>query len=1187
MNFSAPAPQVTVSLEKEKTVTAAALPTPTATVAAAPKKTTTLLERLTGLVAAAAPAPAVTTATAHRTTVVATPPAPPPAPVPTAPTVILQSSPLGTLRTVSVPDAPAQIAVQVTGGPSEGKPRILPSATYAGPTEPFWATEGAGGAAPDTWSEYPAIANVDLATLDIENVGTIFFGPGLTDGLTQVADILEYKGDPVVTGTVVRNIVVGANQLQGDVTFTGSGQAAVTVTGSTVDISVPPPPPVVAVDSLNLLTGAVTLTSTTNTVTITPSGNTIDLEVQQTAVVDKLNGLTGEVVLSSSDGSITITPDTLTDKINISAVAVAPTAWANYPAISAVDLSSNALTDSNGVVAITADAALTLGKNQINLLAQNGAFGGSIGLTAKSGTLGTNGGLIELTADGGSEPTGLFGQINIVANPGTANVLDVPVTTGGSINIQANSGGSITTATSKVVLNAGGINIYSGVGTPFGSLFGYTYINASLGISLVAGAFTSGLQQPGTVYLYGETGITLGADTYAHNIYPILGSNLVLNGRITGEVVNINNAGTIAFNTGGALTGVATINGASYPPAAGGVTSLNTLTGAVDLVAGTDISITPVDNTLVISATGGAAPTEITNAGATVSCTSTGAISATTASTTPEENRISLTANGGISITSNNETLELVSQSSVTSKLTFDALGNQVLQAGDGGIISNFTTGQITLQAYNAGPGTLAASLDLKPDGVVNLSSVAGADVTIGTGDISALGTQILLSKNDLTVPYPGLYVGPSFLWFNGSKITPGIPSKITNVDQSSSVECTDAGPIVASAKATSTVTLTTADTTPPSVEVGNGIVSLNSSADSGSVVVGNGVVLLKSAASAANISVGLTDPGEVQLTPAVGSSLLLTNLPAASKPDIVYYDTSNRGAVSYGPLEIPIATEIANAGASVVCNTDTTVVIAQTTTSGGVTLDATGNLLLYGGSAGNPPSSNLDLQASGVINLTSSVGSDVTVKSGDVAAGGTQVVVASAGTAPAVGLYVSPSELKFNGTALPLTAGVTTLNSASGAVNIVAGTNIDISTVGQNITVTNTAPGSTLGKFGSTTGALALTGTYAAMATQTFTTTIAAAPLLVWGNLSLLNPTGGGSDAVVSARLLINGTAGLVQTITIPNGHTQTTSLLGGGTGPTPAGTFNVVVQALVSGGSATRVNCAIITNAQYTPSA
>jgi len=785
---------------------------------------------------------------------------------------------------------------------------------------------------------------VDLATLDIENVGTIFFGPGLTDGLKQVADVLEYKGDPVVTGTVVRNIVVGANQLQGDVTFTGSGQAAVTVTGSTVDISVPPPPPVVAVDSLNTLTGALTLTSTTNTVTITPSGNTIDLEVQQTAVVDKLNGLTGEVVLSSSDGSITITPDTLTDKINLSAVAVAPTAWANYPAINTVDLSSNPLTDSNGVVAITADAALTLGKNKINLLAQNGAFGGSIGLTAKSGTLGTNGGLIELTADGGSEPTGLFGQINIVANPGTANVLDVPVTTGGSINIQANSGGSITTATSKVVLNAGGINIYSGVGTPFGSLFGYTYINASLGISLVAGSFTSGLQQPGTVYLYGETGITLGADTYAHNIYPILGSNLVLNGRVSGEVVNINNAGTIAFNTGGALTGVATINGASYPPAAGGVTSLNSLTGGVTLAAGTDISIVPTGNTLTINATGGSAPTEITNAGGTVSCGGDGSI---TASQTGSVGGFNLNATGDLTLYGG------ATGGPVAAKLTLPTTGNIRLETNN-----NTAPNSQLIMAQNGSSLTLGA-------GQATLKYISGA-VTLTAG-------------NSLL----NLYTS-------------------TDPDSFSSLEMQKANATTLGGDAGVTIRTGVTGTAPVSI-TGHTDVTITSSTTAAKLQVAGG----------AAVQAGVAD---LTLTNTVAGNIKAPNLAAATKPDVVYYDTTSK-ALSYGMPAIP--TTIANAGASVACNADTTVVMSQTTTSGGMTLDATGNLLLYGGSVGNPPASNLDLQASGVINLTSGAGSDITVKSGNVAAGGTQVVVASTGTAPAVGLYVSPSALYFNGSVI------------------------------------------------------------------------------------------------------------------------------------------------------------------------
>lgn len=124
----------------------------------------------------------------------------------------------------------------------------------------------------------------------------------------------------------------------------------------------------------------------------------------------------------------------------------------------------------------------------------------------------------------------------------------------------------------------------------------------------------------------------------------------------------------------------------------------------------------------------------------------------------------------------------------------------------------------------------------------------------------------------------------------------------------------------------------------------------------------------------------------------------------------------------------------------------------------------------------------------------------------------------------------------------------------------------------------------SVLGKFGSITSTLALTGTFANMATQTFTTTVNAAPLLSWGNLSIVD---GGSGSVVEARLLINGTGGISSLTTVTNNHNQVISLLGGGTGPSPASTFNVALQARVTSGGASRLNAAVTTLAQFTTSA
>ena len=214
-------------------------------------------------------------------------------------------------------------------------------------------------------------------------------------------------------------------------------------------------------------------------------------------------------------------------------------------------------------------------------ISAGGGLGGFITATANPGAGGISGGNITLTANGGTAPAGLYGQIDIIANEGVSDPGTGAITTGGYVNIVANSGGALGNLTSRIDLNAGGLNLYAGITTPITSVFGYGFINALTGLSLVAGTFSSAFQVPGTVYLYGLSGIVLGSDTYATKIYPYWNGltappNLEINGRTTisgNAYVALSNVSTISFDAtaGGAITGVQSINGSVYPPPAGSI----------------------------------------------------------------------------------------------------------------------------------------------------------------------------------------------------------------------------------------------------------------------------------------------------------------------------------------------------------------------------------------------------------------------------------------------------------------------------------------------------------------------------------------------------------------------------------------------------------------------------------------
>lgn len=312
--------------------------------------------------------------------------------------------------------------------------------------------------------------------------------------------------------------------------------------------------------------------------------------------------------------------------------------WASFPALSDVNINSSNLNSVNQVnlntggnaVMLTAGSGNILNVNgspvggttntisgtdtfmtasgfgsgsfNVSAISASGGLGGQVSISASPGDVGANSGQVSITANGGSAPAGLFGQVSIIANQGVSDPGTGAITTGGYINIQANSGGITSpTATSRIDLNAGGLNLYAGIASPITSVEGYAFINGAGGVSLVAGTWTSAFQEPGTVYLYGLTGVVVGSDLYATDIYPYWNglappANLSLNGRTTlsgTAYVDINNANTISFDAGGAgaLSGVQTINGSAYPPASGGVASLNSIAGAVNLVAGTDILV--------------------------------------------------------------------------------------------------------------------------------------------------------------------------------------------------------------------------------------------------------------------------------------------------------------------------------------------------------------------------------------------------------------------------------------------------------------------------------------------------------------------------------------------------------------------------------------------------------------------
>jgi hypothetical protein len=363
-----------------------------------------------------------------------------------------------------------------------------------------------------TWSEYPAISSINADGYNILNPNAI---------------IAQDGNDLAIRASVGNSLI-----LQGEITFDNLGG----VLPAEVKLT---PTGLIAFGQTKV--GQLTNISTIN-----------GLNVDTIGGVASVNGLTGALTLSPGS-NISFITDSGAKSITINA---------SGGGTGNTITGANTFMTATGATLATANSIITAG----------GGIGGNIQLTASAGDLGVSGGNISLVSNGGTGLGGLYGVINMTAQPGTDLVSGLA--TGGSINILANS--PTVGATSKVAITGGGVNIYSGIFTPLASVFGYTFINASLGISLVSGGFSPFPQSPGTTYIYGAQGIILDNGVYATDIQPIWDGNplvppapLTIHGRTAGGSnvpVILNNVNNISMQGDGNITGVNNINGSPYPP---------------------------------------------------------------------------------------------------------------------------------------------------------------------------------------------------------------------------------------------------------------------------------------------------------------------------------------------------------------------------------------------------------------------------------------------------------------------------------------------------------------------------------------------------------------------------------------------------------------------------------------------
>ena len=306
---------------------------------------------------------------------------------------------------------------------------------------------------------------------------------------------------------------------------------------------------------------------------------------------------------SADTGATGVTGPTGTAGTNGTTGATGPTGssanaslWSTFNAVSAVTLAGNNITSGAGNSAtITGDTNLTLQSTAANVIVD--AYASNQQLARATTTLttdrganviqpaimnltaqGGSGGAIELNAKAGYQDLVGYGSVALNAF-GSTN--DPFFTLGGKIDITAYSAGvgDYGGATSRVSASAATIALSAGAAPTIPGLAGSMNMFGQGAVSIVASVIPPVLPQvPETVYCYGLAGVRLESpagvqslsDTYIGNLYPLSGSDLVLQGRtLPNGYVRIQDCTNFDMVGAGAITGVNLINGSAYPPPAG------------------------------------------------------------------------------------------------------------------------------------------------------------------------------------------------------------------------------------------------------------------------------------------------------------------------------------------------------------------------------------------------------------------------------------------------------------------------------------------------------------------------------------------------------------------------------------------------------------------------------------------
>jgi hypothetical protein len=242
--------------------------------------------------------------------------------------------------------------------------------------------------------------------------------------------------------------------------------------------------------------------------------------------------------------------------------------WSTFPATQNVDMSGN----------ILFNATLISSGNNLNLTSLNdlGLTSGGVGVTADEGNdlasfsdiiftaQNGNRGRISLTAQPG-DGNGVQGEIRLTANGGNVGGI-LGTSTGGLIELTANTPAGIPTLTSAIKMSAESVLSYAGLTSPFGSLAGYNFVYGTNGVNITAGTPPVLPNLIGSVYFNGNVGAGGGGGVRVQNgmaidyIVPFPPGtpsppDLIIGSNAAGQLVQLNGIRSID------MAGAQTING--------------------------------------------------------------------------------------------------------------------------------------------------------------------------------------------------------------------------------------------------------------------------------------------------------------------------------------------------------------------------------------------------------------------------------------------------------------------------------------------------------------------------------------------------------------------------------------------------------------------------------------------------